>query len=327
MSTPQVFSIQDAMSSTGVIDWAIEGVLPTGSIALMYGAPGSKKTYAALDLALCSALGKTWLGFPVKQGAVLIVDEESGKKRLFRRLQEAVRGHLAENANPPIFATSLHGFNFWAPSSGTAASDLQAVITSHGVKLVIIDALADVMLGGDENTVRDTQKVFAALRRIAEATGASIIVIHHSLKNGNGYRGSSAIAGALDLALEVESKPKEDLVQFRVTKARDSEPTDFTGECHWEGGQFWMTEATGPAQNAGHAYSTGERKVLNAIVACAGTATTAQIETATRYAAGTVRNIVSQLVRLGVLVRTDGGAAGAPGTYELDSLGLLDNPL
>ncbi len=325
MSAPQVFTIQDAMSSTGAIDWTIEGVLPTGSIALMYGAPGSKKTYAALDLALCSALGKQWLGFDVAQGNVLIVDEESGKKRLFRRLQEVVRGHLAENDNPPIFATSLHGFNFWAPSSGTAASDLQAVIASHGIKLVIIDALADVMLGGDENTVRDTQKVFAALRRIAEATGATIVVIHHSLKNGNGYRGSSAIAGALDLALEVESKPKESLVQFRVTKARDSEPTDFTGECHWEPGQFWMTEATGPTQAARRIYTKGERAILECIITNGNAATMQTLLQATALNEGTIRNRLTEFMRTGLVRNT--ATSGQAAVYETNPLVLAENPL
>ncbi len=61
-------------------------------------------------------------------------------------------------------------------------------------KLVIIDALADVMAGGDENSVKDTQPVFMQLRKIAEETGAAILVIHHVNKMGD-YRGSTAIPG------------------------------------------------------------------------------------------------------------------------------------
>jgi RecA-family ATPase len=70
---------------------------------------------------------------------------------------------------------------------------------------VIVDALADVMPGRDENAVKDTAPIFLTLRKIAEETQCAIIVIHHSNKTG-GYRGSSAIKGAIDLLLSVEKK-------------------------------------------------------------------------------------------------------------------------
>lgn len=324
--TAKTFSLADALAQCNPVTWQTDRIFPVGSVALVFGAPGSKKTYSMIDLAVCTALGKDWLEqFPCKQGAVLIVDEESGPRRLMRRMAEVARGHLTDG-NTPVYATSLESFNFWSGSAKHGAAELERVIKQHSAKVVIIDALADVMLGGDENAVKDAQRVFHALRSVAEATGAVIILIHHSLKNGNGYRGSSAILGALDVAIEVVSDEKSTLVKFRTTKARDSEPTGWAGECHFGPGEFWMTGAQAAA-GTGHKYEKGERLVMTAIIACGNTATSAQIETATGYASSTVRNIVSQLVRLGGLTRVDGGGAGTPGTYRIDMLWLMDNPL
>lgn len=326
MTAPILYTVANALAPMDPKQWVVDGILPIASTSLWFGAPGSKKTYSLLDLAVCVAIGKPWLGFNVKQGAVLLVDEESGPSRLLRRLGEVVRGHLGD-ASLPIYATSLHGFNFWSPSTGTSAQTLQDIIDQISARLVIIDALADVMLGGDENTVKDTQKVFHALRGVSEHsnTKAAISLIHHSNRKG-GYRGSSAILGALDLAVEVTSQPKEAGVQFRTEKTRDGEPCEWAGDCHWTPTEFWMTTAQ-TIVGTGHRYEKGERAVMNCLVALGGTATSNQIETATRYAPSTVRNIVSQLARLKLLTRIDGGGAGTPGTYEIDRLALADNPL
>ena len=92
-------------------------------------------------------------------------------------------------------------------SSSDQTSDtilLEALIAETEAGLVIIDSLSSVM-DGDENSKQDTQPVFTNLRHVAELTGAAIIVIHHSNRAG-GYRGSSAIKGALEAMVQVNSK-------------------------------------------------------------------------------------------------------------------------
>jgi len=98
------------------------------------------------------------------------------------------------------------------------------------------------MLGGDENAVKDTQPVFANLRFIAELTGAAFIVIHHANKLG-GYRGSSAIAGAIDTLLSVESKQDNSLITFKTEKMRDGEPLNFACEANWTDEGFYLTQS------------------------------------------------------------------------------------
>jgi hypothetical protein len=225
-----------ALAPQKPLEWVIEQLISAGSVSLFYGEPGSKKTYALLSLAVCVALGKPWLGFTIQPQKVLIIDEESGERRLTLRIGAALRGEIGDEDTPLEFV-SLAGFML---DKKEDAEDLQALIEKRGAGLVIIDALADVMTG-DENSKQDTQPVFTTLRRIAEKTNAAIIVIHHSNRKG-GYRGSSAIKGALDLMVKIISDEGSHWIQFKSEKSRDIEAVKFTAKATWTEDQFYLSE-------------------------------------------------------------------------------------
>ncbi len=328
MSAPKLYTAADALGSLPPVTWVVDGLLPEASTSVVFGQPGSKKTWSCLDLAVCVALGKPWFDtLATTQGAVLLVDEESGPRRLLRRLGAVIRGHLG-NAGVPIFATSLHGFNFFQPVAGATVADLKNLILQTQARLVVIDALADVMLGGDENAVKDAQKVFHALRQVAESTGAAILVIHHSTKANGGYRGSTAIAGAVDLLLEVTSKQGEANVTFETAKARDSEPQKHAAVGHWTPTEFWLSAGSTVASSGAKPYTKAQRAVLSFLLGQPGSrGTNAEIGTATQYTSPVVRKAVAELCREGILKRVDGGQPGTAGTYEVDAMGLATRPL
>lgn len=236
------YTLRDAsyyLSDRPKVEYIVENIVAEGSVNLWYGQWGSKKTWSAIDLGVCVAMGKDWLGMQVKQNTVLIIDEESGDSRLADRIKLTMKGESAD-ANTPIKSVSLAQFNLLKqPSDAIYLLDL---IKQVGAKMVIIDALADIMLGGDENSVKDTQPVFACLRKIAEVSGASMIVIHHANKLG-GYRGSSAIAGAIDTMVKIESKQDSDVITFNTEKMRDGKPANFAGLANWTDTGFYITES------------------------------------------------------------------------------------
>jgi len=220
----------------------VEKLIAESSVNVWFGQWGAKKTWAAIDLAVCVASGKQWLGMATEPCNVLIIDEESGDTRLANRIRDTMRGELGQLANEsvPIKSVSLAQFNLLKRPDD--ADLLARLVLELDAKLIIIDALADVMLGGDENAVKDTQPVFANLRFIAELTGAAFIVIHHANKLG-GYRGSSAIAGAIDTLLSVESKQDNSLITFKTEKMRDGEPLHFACEANWTDEGFYLTQS------------------------------------------------------------------------------------
>ena len=80
---------------------------------------------------------------------------------------------------------------------------LVEVCASRQDILVIVDTMARSMVGGDENSSKDVGVLVAAADRIRRASGACVLLVHHSGKDSSaGMRGSSALEGAVDTALE-----------------------------------------------------------------------------------------------------------------------------
>jgi len=320
----QVYSLADALKPAPPVQWVIHRLFSTASLSLLVGDPGSKKTYALLDAAVCVAMGKDWLGRSTRQSPVLIVDAESGPRRLGRRLGETARGHGADD-NTPVYYASLAMLDL---TQDIGALELEALIVDRGAGFVVIDALADIMPGADENAVKDTQPVFRRLRDIAERTGAALVCIHHANKNG-GYRGSSAISGAVDLLLFNKSEPESPAITFETVKARDTEPQTFSALAHYDplidpfdpGAQiFYLTEAGKPAAltpqektlgNPGPAY------VMRYLEACGGTALRDDIIShADSCSESQAKNAIYKLVNLGLLFRVDSGKRGSPAMFS-----------
>jgi hypothetical protein len=72
------------------------------------------------------------------------------------------------------------------------------VVWGFRPSLVVVDTLARCMLGGEENSARDMGLFVAACDRIRMATGATVLVVHHTGKSAHVERGSSALRAACD---------------------------------------------------------------------------------------------------------------------------------
>lgn len=296
------------------IDWTVEGLISAGSVNVFFGEAGCGKTWALLDLAVCVADGAPWLGMATKQGTVLIIDEESGQRRLSRRMGEVMRGHGA-NDKTPILATSLAAFDMGNPND---IGEVYNLIISTGARLVIIDALADIMPNRDENAVKDTAPIFLSLRKIAEETQAAIIVIHHSNKTG-GYRGSSAIKGAIDLLLSVEKKNDSNNMTFKTEKARDTTAGAFAATMNFDADKFWLTSSEYDKNTV--EYNKGQNYVMRFLSAQA-TGTMADITgSADACSEETARKSVFALVNVGIVERINPGGRGIAAIYALTEKG------
>lgn len=117
--------------------------------------------------------------------------------------------------------------------SGEDVSALRQAIDQTGTRLILIDALMDVIPGADENSVKDMQPAMLALSRLAKQTNAAIILIHHTNKAGD-YRGSSAIKGTVDGMFIIEKASDSPVVEVKTEKARDIKGARFTMIGHWE---------------------------------------------------------------------------------------------
>jgi hypothetical protein len=307
---PTIGSAATALQPQPEISWIIRDHLGRRWVCIWFGEPGSKKTWILLDQAVTVAMGEEWLGFQSYRTKVLFVDEESGEERFLRRLGDAMRAHNAP-ADLPIRYTSLAGFNLTDPSG---AAKLERVIAAVQPGLVIIDAFADLMLGGDENLVRDTQPILACLRRIAERQNCAIEVVHHVNKSGD-YRGSTALKGAVDCMISIESRPDSNLITFRAEKTRDVVIQPFAATSHFDIGKFHLTEAD--LETGGEKLSPSEAYVMRYLEANGPSTVQIIMDHADVCTEETARRAVYNLTGKGLIRRTNEGGKGKEATYEV----------
>jgi len=318
---PPRYTIRDAkyiLTPRPPIESIIQGIITRGSVNVLVGKFGSKKTWSAISAGTCVALRKAWLGYSVMPGNVLIIDEESGDERLSRRLAMAIRGEMGGESTP-IYYVSLSQFNLFKKPDD-AGVKIRA-IKEVDAQLVIVDALADIMAGGDENSVKDTQPVFMQLRKIAEETGAAIIVIHHVNKTGD-YRGSTAIPGAIDNMILVESADDSNFIKYKSLKVRDGSPFQFSAEAHWNEDQFYLSVSNTINQPNNIILGKPHHYVLHYLAARDGETLLSNIQDhADRCTPQAARSATYQLVDLGYLYRSDNGGRGKKATYKLTERG------
>ena len=188
------------------IDWIAKGLLESTAFSLVYGEPGSGKSFLATDLALHIALGRPWFGRKTTQRPVLYVAAEGGTG-FRRRLKAFQQHHGLEDANVPfgfipVAPNMLEGEHVDALASEIAAARDR---WEQPVGLVVIDTLARSMPGANESAPDDMGLFVAACDRIRRETGAHVLVVHHKPKSGSPTpRGHGCLLAATDTTLDVQ---------------------------------------------------------------------------------------------------------------------------
>jgi len=304
----------EALRPRPPVDWLLDGRLRAGSVVVVAGDPGGGKTWLLLNLALCVATGAPWLGVKTKRAPVLWVDAESGMARMCDRVQAAMTGLHAPESAPFRFVTPSD--RLFDLRKSADQDTLTAGVSETGAGLVIVDALVDVMPGGDENAVQDVGPLMLALRRLADVTGAAVVLIHHNNKAG-GYRGSTAIAGAVDALLSLTTTTSADGhrdVVLKAEKARDTEPWTISARLNWSEGAFWTAPLVADDRPQPQKLSPSQSAVINLLAG--GNATMETIKAGCSKPAAAAR-AVYDLINAGKVRRVDGGGAGVAGVFAL----------
>ncbi len=195
----------------------VQGLMRRGELMVMYGRPGSGKTFIALDLAFHIAHGLPWNERPVQQSAVVYIATESPMGVRYRL--QALIDRYGDNDKFFLVATSLNMFD-----PRIDLHPLMKEIAAPGVEIgvIVIDTLARAMIGGNENSTQDMSRLIANGDMLRDRFGAAVCWVHHTGKNeAAGARGSSAVVAATDTEIEISD------LCFRSTKMRDREDVDY----------------------------------------------------------------------------------------------------
>jgi hypothetical protein len=204
--------------------WMIKGILPVADLGMVYGPPASGKSFVVLDMAMALARGVPWLGRKTRQCRVAYICAE-GAGGFRKRLKAYSVAHDVD----------LEGLDLVIipekPNFHTSPDDIRAVgkglEACGGVELIIVDTLAQVSAGADENSGEDMGLVLERLRWLEQKTGAMILLVHHTGKDTNrGARGWSGMTGAIDAGFEVVLEDEEGRKRRRLEIAKLKDEDD-----------------------------------------------------------------------------------------------------
>ncbi len=180
--------------------WVFEGYVSAGAKTLLAGLPkGGKTTLIAALIEAVASAAQSFLGRRVGGGPVVLASEE-GDSTLGPKLRGLPDGRVrvlnrdAAWPKPP-----------WADLIGGAVREAEAI----GATLLVIDSMA-FWAALEPEREKDSGAAQAIMDALDEATraGLAVLLVHHQRKargdHGTGVRGSTALAGAVDVVVEYE---------------------------------------------------------------------------------------------------------------------------
>lgn len=199
--------------------YLIKNILEEDVLAVLFGQPGSYKSFIALDWCLSIAARVPWNGNYVKSGPVfsIIGEGQNGYRRRISAWQKANRMYR----DIPFFVSEKPAQILDKNSAKVVGEEINKLRGKHGdPQLVKIDTLARNFGPGDENSTKDMN---AFIYHLDEHIGKGFtrLVVHHSgLGSKTRTRGSSALKGACDA--EYQMSVNNGIISLENTRMKDS---------------------------------------------------------------------------------------------------------
>ncbi|MCJ1959893.1 AAA family ATPase [Novosphingobium mangrovi (ex Hu et al. 2023)] len=185
--------------------WHVPDMIPGRTVTLLSGDGGTGKSLLALQLAVATAAGRTWLGASVREGGCFFLTAEDDTEEVHRRLIDIGRSEGIEPeqlqrlaiwplAGGDALLTATDGRNgALKPTARFAA--LKGEIEARRPALIVLDTLAD-LFGGEENNRAQVRQFVGMLRGLALEFDAAVLLLAHpsltGMNNGSGLSGSTA---------------------------------------------------------------------------------------------------------------------------------------
>lgn len=204
----------DQLRSLPPPEFLVDQVLVRDTLAVLFGLPAGGKSFVAIDWAISVATGEVWAGHPVHRGPVLYLAAE-GRAGLAQRVEGWEAGHGGVMADGVL----------WLPRAVNLldAGDVERLaelVQRERPGLIVVDTLARCLVGGEENSAKDVGRAIDAVDQVRALSGATALLVHHTTKDGQTLRGSSALLAAVDTAVSVRKNGSG--VRLKCEKQKDA---------------------------------------------------------------------------------------------------------
>jgi hypothetical protein len=214
----------DQLENLPAPTWLIHELIAEHGLSIVYGDPGTYKSFIVLDMALRIAFGMDWHGTNTRRCGVLYIAGE-GSRGLGKRVKGWRREHALEGADAPFLLLPLAVQMLDPKDRAKLCRTIDAAKLRAGfdIALVVIDTVSRAIAGQDENGQEAMSLFVGGCAEIQLHTGGAVIGVHHAGKDKErGMRGSTVLLGGCDASLKIE-KSIEQRVEIKVEKQKDAE--------------------------------------------------------------------------------------------------------
>lgn len=256
----------------------IDGVLRHGHKMMIAGPSKAGKSFALIELCVCIAAGKPWLGrFQCEQGKVLYVNLELDKASCLHRFKDVC--DALEFSQDDL--QCLHNIRVWHlrgyPVSWEHFLGLVCRrVKKRGFDAVIIDPFYKLN-AGCENNAQSMAQFCNGIDRIAAAADSAVIYCHHHSKGDQSWKssmdrasGSGVFARDVDALLDItelelpQDRRRDGVTAWRI-EGTLREFASFDPVDVWFNYPIHVLEHFDPAENvAPHAQLPAHQRAMNA---------------------------------------------------------------
>jgi RecA-family ATPase len=207
-------------------DWLVHERIPARNVAMLNGEGSIGKSLLLMQLSAAVVLGRDWLGMVLdQQGPALFLSCEEDGDEISRRL-EAVAAHLG-TTRQDLFDRGLRVLCFAGQDAVLAQADhsgnikltplfdqLRREALQLRPKLIVLDTVADVF-AGKENDRTQTRQFVTRQRGLAIETDSTIVIAAHPSLTGiasdTGLSGSTAWHNSVRARMYFKPAPGDDM--------------------------------------------------------------------------------------------------------------------
>lgn len=194
-------------------EYVVAGMLPAGGLSLLVAKPKAGKSTLARCLALLVARGDEFLGRACAPGPVLYAALEEPQATVQRHFRK-----MGARDDDLVYLTT-------GPTPRDAVAALGKAVEKVGAVLVIVDPIVLLTRVKDMSAYAEVYTALEPVIEMARASGAHVMLLHHSSKiersGVDSPLGSTALGGAVDTLLHL--RRREDNTRLLATVQRNGE--------------------------------------------------------------------------------------------------------
>ncbi|MGV8881131.1 MAG: AAA family ATPase [Rhodoglobus sp.] len=172
------------------LSYVVEPFVPRGMLTVLFGAPGSGKTFGLQDLVNHVRAGMAWHGHAVERGGALLLEAE-GLEQLQPRILAWNEHHKAAELNLAPFRALEDPFDLSSPEgAGALVRTVLGMQTFTGQKVELIGADPAALYMASSENEDGNRNLALGLNAVAKYLNIGVVLIVHTNASGERARGT-----------------------------------------------------------------------------------------------------------------------------------------